>query len=134
MIVIGIDPGITGAMATIVTGDGIELATVEDIPTSPRGKTGRRQIDAVALARKFDSVSAAAAYIEHAQASPQMGVSGSFGYGETFGVILGVLATHGFAVHLVRPQRWRQDLGLRKGSGKSASYCALKAWLASAVS
>src|SRR3990167_3611161 len=115
VIVIGIDPGITGAMAVISALGGSVM--VEDLPTSPRGKTGRRQIDAVALARKFDSVPAAAAYVEHAHASPQMGVSGAFGYGETFGMILGVIATHGFAVHLVRPRRWRQELGLRKGAG-----------------
>jgi crossover junction endodeoxyribonuclease RuvC len=125
MLVLGVDIGITGGLALL---DG-EQAHVWPVPTLERkinGKTKRR-IDPDKLARlislealrHYEQPSDGVAFVEGAQASPSMGVSSAFGYGESFGLVRGILAHLGVPVRVVSPVKWKRALGLIKpGSRK----------------
>ena len=118
MMVIGVDPGITGATAVI----GEDFALVRDMPTRQVlvGKKRRTLVDAEALAKWLDAdvvihgLVRPVAFVEAAQATPQMGVSSAFGYGMGFGIVQGVLAAMGVCVELVHPLSWKRDMGLLK--------------------
>ncbi len=119
MIVLGIDPGLRGAIARI-EGDDVR---VRDLPTKQldSGKTAVHPEELASLlglwsqsSRLKDSV----AFVEWAQASSQMGVSSAFRYGEGFGLVRGVLAQLCVPTVLVTAAKWKRHMGLtRKGEG-----------------
>lgn len=137
MIVLGVDPGIEGAVAYLVDG-GLNL--IEDVPSLTvrlRGNTTRR-VNSPLLARmlrvRLDMLQAAhgptpvRAYIELVHALPKQGVSSAFTFGRTVGEITGVLAGLGVPTTEVTPQTWKKHIGLR-GSDKDASrQAALSRW------
>lgn len=119
MIVLGIDPGLTGGIAML---DG-DTSRVWDTPSrlvEVNGKTKRR-IDPGALARVIDKAvnvvdprRMARAFVELAQASPHMGVSSAFAYGQAFGLVMGVLAHLDMPVQTVPAAQWKRGMGLVK--------------------
>lgn len=137
MIVLGVDPGIDGAVAYFVNGD---LNLIEDVPSLQvrlRGNATRR-VNGPLLARmlrvRLDMLQAAqgplgvSAYVELVHALPKQGVSSAFTFGRTTGEILGVLAGLGVPITEVTPQTWKKHIGLR-GSDKDASrQAALSRW------
>lgn len=112
MLILGIDPGLTGAYAAL-TLDG--LTVVADLPTVEKAhKSGKRSEfsahlfhDCVASLPKIDM-----AVIEHVSASPQMGTVSAFRFGECFGGIVAVLACCGIRTEFVRPATWKKAMGL----------------------
>jgi len=116
---IGIDPGITGAICKICP-DG--YATVHDIPTiEKKGKAKiKRMIDAKALSSLIDDLlmnTDDRIIIEQVSAMPGQGVSSMFSLGDTFGCLRGVCESLGGKVEFVRPQDWKKhyNLGAVKG-------------------
>jgi crossover junction endodeoxyribonuclease RuvC len=115
-LVVGIDPGINGGVA-VLRGD---AAVVWSMPTVVRliGGKHKRRVDAAALTKLCrDHVAAylscsCIAFVERAQASPQMGVSSAFGYGEGFGILVGVLAALNVTVRFVTATQWKRPMGL----------------------
>lgn len=117
MIILGIDPGATGAAAYFDNGTLIEVI---DIPFVQEGsRKTKKRIDIlgiVGLIKRFlvlAGTSNLCVYLEWAQAMPQQGVSSVFNYGRTSGIIEGVLAGLGIcAVKKIVPARWKRQLGL----------------------
>ena len=117
MKVIGIDPGLTGAVAVI--GDGAVL--VESLPTLEIVK-GKRQLDRNGLVQLVVNVGPIdMVFVEDVHAMPKQGVSSSFNFGRDFGAILGVLAALGRPITLVQPAVWKRMLGCPVGAGKDWS-------------
>lgn len=122
-IIFSIDPGATGAMATI--GDG-QLIDVIDIPTVGRGKKGKQEINGSHLSevirlRRSESPGAHfRACIETVGARPGQGVSSMFSFGQSFGVVQGVMQALGIPIVRVLPQKWKKHFGLT-GSEKDAA-------------
>lgn len=118
MNVIGIDIGITGAIA-VVPEDGTK-AWVIDMPaiTIERNKKTKRLVDGRGIARELSRLRGETyAFVEAAQASQNMGVVSAFSYGESFGLVVGVLNALGIPVQPARPVVWKRDLGiLRRGN------------------
>jgi len=115
---IGIDPGITGAVAYL---DG-DRAEVWDMPAVAK------VVASSDLASLLLSVGAKDAVLERAQSMPKQGVASSFGYGVTYGQILGVLGALHISTRLVRPAQWKQRAGLI-GKGKEDSReLAIRLW------
>ena len=106
MRVLGVDPGITGAVALVRDG---HLA-VEDIPTMGDGK--RRIINATGLADIVRRWSPTLAILERVHAMPKQGVSSSFRFGQSLGTIEGVLATLIISVRYVTPAGWKRHYRL----------------------
>ena len=113
-VTIGIDPGQTGALAVLA--DGV-FSGFYDMPTLPRA-AGGLQINAVALAGKLRGVcmvhrgAHVFAVLEQVGAMPKQGVTSTFRFGESFGVVLGVLGALGIPHMHVRPERWKKYLQL----------------------
>lgn len=128
MIVAGIDPGLSGAVA-ILDHDG-SLLHVFDIPTveEAHGKGTRSRIAPALLQDELiGDVRISVAFIEHVASSPQMGVTSAFRFGEAFGATLAVLQCCGIRTELVRPQVWKKSLGLNNDGEVSRSR-AIELW------
>ena len=121
--VIGIDPGISGAIAIFEDG---KLDAVIDMPTleMDSGKTKKRHISAIGLVRILETwmlVSDGQAHvvIEKVGAMPGHGVSSMFNFGRSVGIIEGVVAAMQFPSTYVTPQTWTKAVG--RATGKDAS-------------
>src|SRR5215471_13875420 len=103
-IYIGIDPGVSGAIAAIYPDSS---PSVWDAPTIrvPVGGKSRRELvpnEMATMIRQLVSGHRVLAFIEWAQAMPGQGVTSMFSYGQGFGLWLGVLAGYGVATTRVR--------------------------------
>ncbi len=127
--ILGIDPGLTGAGAVI--GQTGNYISVFDMPTVLANKSSNRQmVNAAELARLIrqamtDAQGDIIAVLEHVQAMPgrptapgeksrSMGASSAFAFGQSYGIIQGVLAALGISCHGVTPQRWKKYFELGK--------------------
>lgn len=131
MYVLGIDPGLKGAVA-VLSAKG-ELVEVWDMPTLEMkvGKATKTRISPEVLAGELRNWQVTAAYMEGVSASPQMGVSSAFAFGEGFGLVKGVLAALQIPVTLVPPAKWKRDLGLNSSKDGSRAKAIAK-WPAQA--
>lgn len=127
MIVAGVDPGLSGAVALL---DGPNLLAVFDLPTIDKPhKNGTRAELSPALLQDelIGDVKVGVAFIEQVTASPQMGTVSAFRFGECFGQICAVFQCLGIRTELVRPQTWKKAMGL--GADKALSRAtAIKLW------
>lgn len=110
MITIGIDPGLSGAIAAI---EASGHYAVQDLPVQ-RDKSlawidGARLADIV---RSFGSAGEMTCIIERVSAMPKQGVASSFGFGVNFGSVLGVIQGLGIRLELVTPVKWKREMNL----------------------
>ena len=109
---IGIDPGLTGAIAVLYN----ETVEVFDMPTVETGRgVVKREVDAVELARLLrphcDLLTTFAA-LETTAARPGQGVASMFSMGVSRGVVLGVLAALHVTPLAVAPATWKRHFDL----------------------
>ena len=120
---IGIDPGLSGAVAILADG---EMVDVFDMPTVGRGKAGRQTVNAGDLAARLRAYMRSAvgahvhAGIELVGAMPGQGVVSMFRFGQAFGAVQGVIAAMGISTEYVTPVTWKRAYGLL-GTQKDAS-------------
>ncbi len=111
--IIGIDPGLTGAIACLE--DDLTFISVFDMPVMALTK-GRNQVNASQLAKIISAIKTqnkkVIVYLEKVQAMPGQGVSSMFSFGQSFGIILGVVATLELPLVLVTPLFWKKNAGL----------------------
>ena len=117
MIFIGIDPGITGAIAEI---DPYGYVVLRDTPTIEIKKGNKTKIDYAPLqmaafldgfaSTRIPTTSICHVFIEKVGAMPKQGVTGMFGFGKGFGMWLGILAAFKIPYTLVTPQAWKKEL------------------------
>ncbi len=103
---IGIDPGLGGALA-LLTSDGA-LVDLDDMPTLQDGAAGRRAINAPLLAARVRAWGAGQAYCEFVGARPGEGPVGAFSFGRCRGIIEGVLGAQGVPVVMLAPAWWKR--------------------------
>lgn len=114
-LVIGIDPGVSGAIA-LVSPKGTVL--VHDMPVMKLGKSSR--VNAAHLSSLLSAARDGHAVIEHVAAMPKQGVVSVFSFGHAAGVVEGVLPALGISYELVRPAVWKRHFKLI-GADKEAS-------------
>src|SRR5258708_45591 len=109
MIIAGLDPGLSGAVALLDTADG--SVDVFDVPTLAltRGGKNKREVDSHALVRLLGR-RIGHAFIERVGAMPGQGVSGVFAFGKAYGIAIGILATLGTPMTFVSPVTWKRAL------------------------
>ena len=114
-LVLGVDPGKTGAVALLVDG---RLVGAADMPVAGKIVSGHLLYQTVRglLRHPLAPVvpAAYAAVIEDVHAMPSQGVTSMFSFGRSLGVVEGVLAGNGWPVHYVAPTRWKKALGLSR--------------------
>jgi crossover junction endodeoxyribonuclease RuvC len=123
MIVLGIDPGLSGAIAEYDRSNVSALygLTVFEMPTVKVARNGKlkRELDLAKLADIIYNTTATVAYVERVGAMPGQGVTSMFSFGKSYGSILGILAAFKIPVVHVAPQTWRKHLSVRKGKDGS---------------
>jgi crossover junction endodeoxyribonuclease RuvC len=121
MIVLGIDPGLSGALACL----GPDGLTIHDMPTLKAGT--KREIDEVELARLIDAVGPIGlAALEQVGVRPGEGAVGAFSFGRGYGLLRGILRAHFVPVVDVTPAKWLRAIGIKTGAGKDASRALAK--------
>ena len=117
MLIIGIDPGISGAICFFQNG---EITDVIDMPSMADGKKNKRQINSQQV---FNEVSERIinipkkeiiVVIEQVSAMPGQGVTSMFNFGQSFGVLKGICSAMQLSMYFVRPAKWKKYYGLIK--------------------
>lgn len=113
-LLIGIDPGITGAMAAI-NADTLQLHAVVDFPTVSEGKKQRIFTYGTADILKqweSDADRIAMVYLEKVNAMPKQGVTSMFNMGRSFGAIEGVISALNLPLTYITPVTWKRRANL----------------------
>ena len=122
MMKIGIDPGISGAIA-MVDDETSFCIRVEDMPWVITGFRSTKQVNAPELAKMLTSMryrEYATVYLEQVHAMPKQGVTSMFNFGTSYGIVLGVVGALNLPLVLVSSGTWKRRAGLR-GKPKDAS-------------
>lgn len=128
----GVDPGFTGAIASLESVEGEELVEVWDMPI--REQRGRPRIDRTrvnSMARTFGeerSLVAVEAVGAVAKPGTQEGAVSMFRFGQGQGEVLGVLEGIGARVLEVPASVWKVRLGLQRMCEKEVCRLAAKLW------
>ena len=112
MILMGADPGLSGALAFLDTDSGdLEIL---DMPTLKAGTGGKRIIDLATLAREIDARSdyVRHAFVEAVSTRPGEGAVGAFSFGQGFGALCGIIVANFIPRTFVRPAVWKKALGV----------------------
>lgn len=119
MIIIGIDPGLSGAVAfyDTVTKD-IEIHDMPTVEVTRNGKA-KRELSAAMLSEILTSRKADGAFLERVNAMAGQGVSSVFSFGRSSGIVEGILAAYDIPTTLVTPQAWQKAVGQRGGKDGS---------------
>ena len=121
MIIIGIDPGISGAISII---ENKKILEVYDMPTMIDGKKNKRQINSAQVTSIFkerlNNNKEVVVVVEHVNAMPGQGVTSMFNFGQSFGVVKGICAALSLPIYFVRPAKWKKHFNLIK-TNKDAS-------------
>ena len=109
MKIIGIDPGLNGA---IVIMENNKVLSVFDMPVMSEGKKNKRQLNSAQLVRIIKENTLANddinVVVEQVNAMPGQGVTSMFNFGQTFGAIKGVCAALELPIFFVRPAKWKK--------------------------
>lgn len=123
MIVLGIDPGLSGGLAVVDTADPrVRLIEAIDVPTE--GEKAKRQVSPSIL-EFLHKHKPEAAYIERAQAMPDQGASSGFIYGAAFGALR--MAVRGMQIPLtpIESSAWKKAHSLIKCGKEDSRLRAL---------
>ena len=117
MLIIGIDPGISGAICFFEDG---EVKNIIDMPSMAEGKKNKRQINGNQLYNEIITniknipKKNICVVVEQVSAMPGQGVTSMFNFGQSFGVIKGICSAMQLPIHFVRPAKWKKYFNLIK--------------------
>ena len=123
MLIIGIDPGITGAICFFENG---EIKDIIEMPSMAEGKKNKRQINGPQIVneiqKRIENIPKKNIFVvvEHVSAMPGQGVTSMFNFGQSFGVIKGICSALKLPIYFVRPVKWKKYFNLIK-TDKEAS-------------
>jgi crossover junction endodeoxyribonuclease RuvC len=119
VIILGIDPGLSGALALYTTSD--QTVEVFDMPVLELVRNGKKkgEVSAQALANLLAGRGIKAAFLERVNAMPGQGVTSVFSFGRSTGIVEGILAAYDIPTTLVTPQAWQKAVGQRAGKDGS---------------
>ena len=123
MLIIGIDPGISGSICFLNDG---KILDVIEMPTMTDGKKNKKQVNGAQIyneiqkrINKIDKLKIRVV-IEQVSAMPGQGVTSMFNFGQSFGILKGLCSAMHLPVYFVRPTKWKKYFNLIK-SEKDAS-------------
>ena len=124
---IGIDPGLSGAIAVLQNN---KVLNIFEMPVMAEGKKNKRQLNSALLVEllnnqisKGEEVSVV---VEQVNAMPGQGVTSMFNFGQTFGAIKGICAALGLPIFFVRPSKWKKHFELINSSKDSSRTKAIE--------
>ena len=123
MLVIGIDPGISGSICFFQDG---KINDVVEMPTMIEGKKNKKQVNGSQIfneisyrIKKIDKKDIKVV-IEQVSAMPGQGVTSMFNFGQSFGILKGICSAMQLPMYFVRPAKWKKYFNLLN-SEKDAS-------------
>ena len=115
MLIIGIDPGISGSICFFDKG---KIIDVVEMPTMPEGKKNKKQVNGSQIYNeilkkiiKFDKLNVRVV-IEQVSAMPGQGVTSMFNFGQSFGILKGICSAMQLPMYFVRPAKWKKYFNL----------------------
>ena len=117
MLIIGIDPGISGAICFFEDG---QVKEIIDMPVMADGKKNKRQINGPQtyneISRRINKFPKKdiIVVIEQVSAMPGQGVTSMFNFGQSFGVLKGICSAMQLSMFFIRPVKWKKYFGLIK--------------------
>ena len=123
MLIIGIDPGISGSICFLDNG---KILDVIEMPIMTDGKKNKKQVNGsqvyneVTKRIKYFEKNQIRVVIEHVSAMPGQGVTSMFNFGQSFGILKGVCTAMQLPMYFVRPAKWKKYFNLLN-SEKDAS-------------
>ena len=115
MLIIGIDPGISGSICFFEDG---EIKDVIDMPTMTEGKKNKKQVNGSQIFNEIskritdlDKINIKVV-IEQVSAMQEQRVTSMFNFGQTFGILKGICASMQLSMHFVRPAKWKKYFNL----------------------
>ena len=115
MLIIGIDPGISGSICFFQEG---EIKDVINMPTMIDGKKNKKQVNGAQI---FNEISKRIiqidkrnirVIIEQVSAMPGQGVTSMFNFGQSFGILKGICSAMQLPMYFVRPAKWKKYFNL----------------------
>ena len=129
MLIIGIDPGITGAICFFEDG---KIIDVIDVPTMASGNKNKKQINGsqifneISLRVKNYKSEDINVVVEQVSAMPGQGVTSMFNFGQSFGVIKGICSAMQLPMYFVRPAKWKKYFNLIKTEKEASRTKAIE--------
>ena len=114
MLIIGIDPGISGSICFFKDG---RILEVIEMPVMTEGKKNKKQVNGAQIYNEFlkrinkkeDEIRVV---IEQVSAMPGQGVTSMFNFGQSFGILKGICSAMQLPMFLVRPAKWKKYFNL----------------------
>jgi crossover junction endodeoxyribonuclease RuvC len=115
MLVIGIDPGISGSICFFNEG---KIIDVVEMPTMTEGKKNKKQVNGAQIfneiserIKKIDKRDIKIV-IEQVSAMPGQGVTSMFNFGQSYGILKGICSAMQLPMYFVRPAKWKKYFNL----------------------
>jgi crossover junction endodeoxyribonuclease RuvC len=115
MLIIGIDPGISGSICFFENG---KIIDVVEMPTMTEGKKNKRQVNGAQVYNEIlkrinkSEKHNVRVVIEQVSAMPGQGVTSMFNFGQSFGILKGICSAMQLPLYFVRPAKWKKYFGL----------------------
>ena len=115
MLIIGIDPGISGSICFFQDG---KIVDVIEMPNMNEGKKNKKQVNGSQIfneisekIKKLDKKEIKVV-IEQVSAMPGQGVTSMFNFGQSFGILKGICSAMQLPMYFVRPAKWKKYFNL----------------------
>jgi crossover junction endodeoxyribonuclease RuvC len=115
MLIIGIDPGISGSICFFEDG---KILDVINMPTMTDGKKNKKQVNGsqiyneISKRIKKTGDQNIRVVIEQVSAMPGQGVTSMFNFGQSFGILKGICSAMQLPMYFVRPAKWKKYFNL----------------------
>jgi crossover junction endodeoxyribonuclease RuvC len=115
MLIIGIDPGISGSICFFENG---KILDVIEMPTMIEGKKNKKQVNGSQIYNeifkriKHIDKKDIKVIIEQVSAMPGQGVTSMFNFGQSFGILKGICSAMQLPMYFVRPAKWKKYFNL----------------------
>ena len=115
MLIICIDPGISGSICFFENG---KILEVVEMPTMTDGKKNKRQVNGAQIYNEIlkrinkNEKQNVRVIIEQVAAMPGQGVTSMFNFGQSFGILKGICSAMQLPMYFVRPAKWKKYFGL----------------------
>jgi len=111
MLIIGIDPGISGSICFLDNG---KILDVIEMPIMTDGKKNKKQVNGSQVYNEIIKrikqleKNQIRVVIEHVSAMPGQGVTSMFNFGQSFGILKGICTAMQLPMYFVRPTKWKK--------------------------
>ncbi len=115
MLIIGIDPGISGSICFFEDG---KILEVIEMPVMTEGKKNKKQVNGAQIYNEFSNRinkkkdDEVRVVIEQVSAMPGQGVTSMFNFGQSFGILKGICSAMQLPMFFVRPAKWKKYFNL----------------------